>query len=353
MFLFERLFRYRCPVRSFFGFVYSQKAGVLFLALWVLCFLCTLAIVLSGKVRQRILFVQKLNERLQLRLIAQAGTKIALMQILKYEFFGPCSLKDDWSENPAVFKDIAVGLGSCEVWWIYPTLEGSIRKHWGLLDEERKINVNTCNVDTLQRLFQVVLDCDRIEAQELASSLIDWRDEDSDLTHPSLSAEAPYYAFLSHPYPIKNKDIEVLEELLLVKGFTPEIYSKIKNYVTIYSSGRVNINTAPWPVLVACGLSAELATKIVKFRSGQDGIEATFDDRVINSLAELPMFLARDFGLSEEEKNELAKASADYFTVSSGVFAIQTTARLRGKDMNWNVYCVVDRSGKILYWRES
>ena len=55
---------------------------------------------------------------------------------------------------------------------------------------------------------------------------------------------------------------EVLDELLLVKGVTRDIFDKVKDRVTVYGTGQVNINTAGMRVLQSLGMSEELAEKI-------------------------------------------------------------------------------------------
>ena len=43
--------------------------------------------------------------------------------------------------------------------------------------------------------------------------------------------------------------MESLDELLLVNGMTKDIFERIKDYVTVWGSGMVNINTAGREVL--------------------------------------------------------------------------------------------------------
>lgn len=56
----------------------------------------------------------------------------------------------------------------------------------------------------------------------IMAAVADWEDEDS-LLHLD-GAEADYYAGLSVPYACKNAPMEHIEELLLVRGVTPEIF---------------------------------------------------------------------------------------------------------------------------------
>jgi general secretion pathway protein K len=63
-------------------------------------------------------------------------------------------------------------------------------------------------------------------------------------------AEDEYYLSLEPPYHCKNAPMDSIEEILLVKGmkseyfFTTENYDGLKNYVTVGTSGKININTA-------------------------------------------------------------------------------------------------------------
>ena len=59
------------------------------------------------------------------------------------------------------------------------------------------------------------------EANRIVDSILDWKDEDD--LHRLNGAESDYYQSLPHPYKARNADFESLEELLLVKGVTPDI----------------------------------------------------------------------------------------------------------------------------------
>jgi hypothetical protein len=56
---------------------------------------------------------------------------------------------------------------------------------------------------------------------EIADSIIDWRDTDEQVS--ATGAESEYYQSLQPPYQCKNGPFETVEELLLVKGMTPEL----------------------------------------------------------------------------------------------------------------------------------
>lgn len=60
------------------------------------------------------------------------------------------------------------------------------------------------------------------QAAMIADSLIDWQDKDDE--HRLNGAEMDYYGSLPTPYLAKNTRLDSLEELLRVKGVTPELY---------------------------------------------------------------------------------------------------------------------------------
>lgn len=88
------------------------------------------------------------------------------------------------------------------------------------------------------------------QVQQLVDALVDWLDEDD--RESDHGAENSYYRSLDPPYACKNGPVEYIEELLLVKGMTPELLfgtpTKVglAEYLTVYGdNGKININTAP------------------------------------------------------------------------------------------------------------
>ena len=140
-------------------------------------------------------------------------------------------------------------------------------------DEERKLNLNRLilangNAPDEQRLavFRKLLSILDIE-QSVADAVVDWLDNDDSARVGG--AEISYYLSLPYPYRAKNDLFDTPEELRLVRGVTKEIFEKIKPFVTIHSSGMVNINTAPKEILMALSAGQDAA----------DGGEISVDGR--------------------------------------------------------------------------
>lgn len=330
----------------------NSKASILILALWSLCLLATFAVILGYEVRQKLTLVNRLDERDRLHFIAEAGIKKAISQIKEEPEKNYDALKDDWS-NSIVFKEIDIGDGKFSISHDYINVHTGLTESWyGLIDEESKININKVNQTIMERLFRVV-DFDETQAQELAAAIVDWRDSDSELSIPLGSAEDSYYRNLEYPYEAKDANFEVLEEVLLVKGIDKNIFEKIKNYITIYGSGKINVNTASKTILLALGLSEDIVDKIVSFRLGEDGIIGTSDDNVFDTPSNIVPKLSQSFHLSDSEIANLGVIVDQYLVTNSHNFMARCISKLNGKKKTTEVICVINRSGKILYWQES
>lgn len=170
------------------------KASILILALWSLCLLATFAVILGFEVQQKLTLVNRLDERDRLHFIAEAGIKKAISQIKEEPEKDYDVLKDDWSNNSIVFKEIDIGDGRYSISYDYINEHTGLTESWyGLIDEERKININKANQPILERLFRIALDFNETQAQELAAAIVDWRDSDSELSIPLGSAEDSDY----------------------------------------------------------------------------------------------------------------------------------------------------------------
>jgi hypothetical protein len=86
-------------------------------------------------------------------------------------------------------------------------------------------------------------------------------------------AETEDYMKLPVPYQARNGNFQDTDELLQVKGVTPDIYyghddkPGLVDFVSARSRGTVNVNTAPPPVLSAVGLSDAEINDVVQART--------------------------------------------------------------------------------------
>ena len=106
---------------------------------------------------------------------------------------------------------------------------------------------------------------------ELAISLADWMDSDSQTQHPG-GAEDAYYLSLPRPYRSANRPIVELGELSQVKGFDEPSIERLRPFVSVLPlSLPINVNFAPAEVLSAMipDMSLSDARMVVQQRRGK------------------------------------------------------------------------------------
>jgi general secretion pathway protein K len=98
-------------------------------------------------------------------------------------------------------------------------------------------------------VFQRLLTAQGIDPA-LTEALIDWLDADSN-TRPGGGEDIDYLA-QQPPYRVANQPLTSVDELRLVRGFTPQIVEKLRPLVTVLPGpSEINVNTATEPVLTA------------------------------------------------------------------------------------------------------
>jgi len=214
-------------------------------------------------------------------------------------------------------------------------------------DEERKININRLvlangNAPDEQRLavFRRLLDTLGIDSS-LADAVVDWTDNDD--TPRVGGAESAYYLGLPYPYRAKNDLFDTVEELRLVRGVTPEVLDKLRPYVTVHSSGKVNLNTAPREVLMSLSAGKDAA----------DGgaIDAAAADAIIAYRRDHPFTKPEDIGNVTPSLGNLYRTTRlrDLVDVRSTAFHIRSTGDFGGTARTIDAIGI--RSGNDIQWR--
>ncbi|MCC7195291.1 MAG: general secretion pathway protein GspK [Gemmatimonadaceae bacterium] len=128
-----------------------------------------------------------------------------------------------------------------------------------------KLNINALTEAELRTFFSYLLG-DYVLSDQLAQAISDWRDVD-DIPRVRGGERDDYIkaGLLRLP---ANQDFRDLEDLLDVKGMTPQIYAVVSPYLTTLGAAQVNLNSAPVPVLrVLPGMNDEIISRILQLRS--------------------------------------------------------------------------------------
>lgn len=110
----------------------------------------------------------------------------------------------------------AVTVGDARFWLVGrdpAAIEAPSAPAYRITDEAGKLNINTADPEMLEKLPGMTA--------ELAAAIVDWRDEDDDVS--ANGAESEYYLTLATPYRAKNAAFESIDELRLLAGADPEV----------------------------------------------------------------------------------------------------------------------------------
>jgi general secretion pathway protein K len=223
--------------------------------------------------------------------------------------------------------------------------EGSIEIE--LENESGKININYAG-SVLLKMMLSPFDLDDQDRDIIVDSIQDWRDAD-DLYRLN-GAEDEYYESLVHPYGAKNGHFDSVEELLLVRGVTPEIfYGGLKEMITVYpgerlssdsgakeppvNANQININAAPPQVLRALPeITDDLILSILEYRFEQP----------FSSIAQVAPIVG----------NEVYGAIARYLTTDlASHYTIRSTGLMSGSPTRRGVEVIleIDKASKDQY----
>jgi len=273
---------------------YRNSGSILIIAIWILVFFSILSVGLYSIISSQIRLAKSVEERFLCAHLAKAAS-----------IYAQTERKKDKTAYDTLYElrqkqQRQLGLGK----FIYT-----------LVDEESKININNCSAEVIARLPGLNL--------ELAKSI----------TNSSL-----------RPFHLK-------EMITLVEGITEGIFKECKDFITTYSEGRVNINTAPLEVLKILGLDERLANAIEDFRRGLDNQEVTEDDGVFENTGEIISKLVSFRGLSETQKATLSQLiNQGLITTESKNFSLQIETQILDKSAMR--YTIVMDKDKIRQWRE-
>ncbi|MFB3884251.1 MAG: general secretion pathway protein GspK [Thermodesulfobacteriota bacterium] len=256
----------------------NRKGVAMIMVLWVIAILSVVVLEFCFGMRTEANIAKNFKEDVQLYAIAEGGVERAIVELIykhdlrvqqlrrgtKTEEIPP-EMKEwltDGRPYPLVFDQ-----GSCEI---------------RIMAEGGKVNINKVSEATLRKIIGNL----GLEAEQrdiVTDSILDWRDPD-DLYRIN-GAENDYYQSLKEPYLCKNDNLDSIEELLLVRGVTPELFygrkktlngeeeskadqAGLKDIFSIYSSGeQIDINSATSVVLrYVLGVPEDVSRPIVKAR---------------------------------------------------------------------------------------
>jgi general secretion pathway protein K len=310
----------------------TERGTALILTLLIIITLAGLTLAFSGESGVELTLAGYMKDNTRAYQLARSGVNIALEAMARDEDFDMDTFNERWRQ----FGSIPSAEG---------TVEEGVSFDGGMVDENSKININLLRNDQgeidekreaqMRHLFRALG-----IPEERLNPILDWLDAD-DIERQD-GAEAYFYQNLEEPYECANGPFLTVGQIFMVRGmreferFGEKKDKRLLDYVTIYSDGRININTAPKEVIqsLAENMDSALATAIVDYRK-----EAKFES--LEDLKKVP-------GMDDEILAEMS----EWITFKSSSFSIEAHVNCNGAVAG--IRTVAQKQGnkaKLIYWQ--
>jgi general secretion pathway protein K len=243
----------------------ARRGSALLAVLWLSAALAAIAFAMSVTVRGETDRTATAVDDLRSYYLASAGVEKGSMELL-------------WSASYGIEKR-PIPKGSAFIDYDFP----SGVAHVEIIPETAKLNVNKIPVAELVKLL-MALGVDPDRAVEIAEAIFDWRSAGA-----AGSPLDSYYLSLTPSFQPPHASLEEIEELLLVRGVTPDIFygtwapapaaagpaagrlvwhAGLIDCLTVYGTDdpRVDVNTAEPAVMAAVGVEPAAIQAIVEHR---------------------------------------------------------------------------------------
>jgi len=244
----------------------SEKGSALLLVLWLSAALAAIAFSLAGTVRTETERASNTLDGVKAYYLATGAIERALL----YMQWGPA-----YQQPGGVSRYYSPWMTVLP--FSFPTGEAVVE----ILPESSKLSLNASSPEVLYRLF-LALGPSPERSREIVEAIMDWR-MPAPGGAPTLFDQ--FYLSQAPSFLARHASFQEVEELLLVKGMTPELFhggfgrdpsgrlvplTGARDCLSVYSSGNaIDVNTAPPAVLQAAGLPPDLVERVVRTRAEQ------------------------------------------------------------------------------------
>lgn len=240
----------------------NRRGGALLAVLWVSAALSAIAFSVANTVRGETERTSTLTESVRTYYLATG----AIDRTILYIYWGVGHRKPDGTAQ--YFEN-----GMSRLTMNFPTGVAQV----DVMPEIAKLSVNQAHPEELNRLL-LNLGASPGQAAEITTGILDWRQG----VPGGISMFDQHYLSLTPSFRARHASLEEIEELLLVKGMTPELFygsfvrdaqgrlqprAGLRDCLSVYGSiGPVDVNSAQPAVLLTVGLNPVAVAAILQRR---------------------------------------------------------------------------------------
>jgi type II secretory pathway component PulK len=291
--------RVQCP---------NDHGYALIIVLGILATLSIIAMSLGAAVRTDLVQTRRFQDETAAEFLARGGIEWAMHYLHELER-QDSMWQTAWLNQPTQFQNRRLGPGTFDL--TYVDIHGTL--HYGMQDEEARANLNTAPLALLAALPGLTAaTAEAIVAQRRQQP---WTAPE-DVVQRGLVSASSFYGTAEQ--------------------------AGVGTYLTVWGSGKINVNTAALPVLAALpGMTPAMAGTLVRFRQGNDQLLGTSDDRPFRRLADALLVLGLD-------RTDVPRFDT-LLTVTPTAFRVIATGRVRGGqgiDSVQQRLAIIDRTSK-------
>ena len=299
----------------------NRNGSLLIVAVVVIAVASALAVAAGFAVRGRArATAERLRRRDGMRHAEMASVR-AVFERLASDTNAWDSLDEPWACEPWELRDGGWMLRVSGTGW-----RNAAGKTTGMIDAERLVPINDCDTDLIREILARVAGFDESVASLSATTIVDWREERRAAFSNRVAAASQENPSATNAPP----PFACVEELALVPSLADGVAKALAPLVTAQGSGKINLNTAPIPIVECLLASADegditaalrLRDRISAFRDAGGVFSSTDVALVSRSLGGIPpdesAVLARVAGLACVVSTEFhgvaeAQSAADY-----------------------------------------
>jgi len=242
----------------------AEKGGALLIVLWLSAALASIAFTVAHSVRSETERVSTDTESLRAHYLATG----AIERTILWSIWGDDVKNPDGS--PRYYH-------APMPWFVYEFPGGEARVEFA--PETSKLDINTASPEQLERLL-LAAGADPDRARTIVLGVVDWRTGAPD---GALTDFDQYYLSLVPSFRSRHASFQEIEELLLIRGMTPELfyggyrsgangsmvpYGGLKDMLSVYgSTNQFDVNTVSPTLLASVGFAPDEVAAIVARRA--------------------------------------------------------------------------------------